>query len=95
MFRPIGNKLDIIQRNIDIHKDRQLVAQEVIMMFIKDLLGPSSSRLHWTVLYDQQQRQLLIETRSKTLASELLLQASEINTLLRQKNIYLKQLIVR
>jgi len=95
MFRSIGYKLDIRQKNIESRKDKQLIAQEVIEECIRDFLGPSGTKLYWSVSYEPQQQQLLIETRSKTLASELLLRASEINTLLRQKNVYIKQLIVR
>ncbi len=95
MFRSIGDGLSKKQQSINNQKSKQLVVKEVINEVINDFLGSNNIKLFWTTSYNQEEKQLLIETKSKTLASELLLRVGEINTLLHQKGVYLKQLIIR
>lgn len=95
MFRSIKSSLERVQKNIRTRQAVNETAQRVIRGYITEVFGGGASLLAVATLYDEEKKQLTIETRSKTLASELLLRSGEIAALLRSAGVMLRRLCVR
>ncbi len=95
MFRSLRSSLDRVQKTIQTRQNAQKNAQLVVDIYLKELFGAQEQGMTATTVYDASKKQLVIETTSKTLASELILRSGEIAALLRGSGIALQRLFVR
>jgi hypothetical protein len=95
MFQSLRASLNKVQKNIQNRQTANTLARRVVTEYLTETFGVSGQTISITVSYDESQKQLTIETQSKTLSSELLLRSGELAALLRQSGMTLKRLLVR
>lgn len=95
MFHSIRGSLEKRGTSVESHKSQQYIAQEVVSSYITECFGNTKIIARLVIAYDTVHHQLSIEAGSKTIASELLLRAGDMSSLLRQKGIKVKRLVVR
>lgn len=95
MFRSIKASLERVQKNIRTRQAVNETAQRVVRGYLAEVFGEDTPLLVVTTFYDEERKQLTIETKSKTLASELLLRSGEVAALLRSAGVGLRRLCVR
>lgn len=96
MFRSIKTSLERVQKTIRTRQAVNETAHRVVSGYIADVFGAGATPLLVVItFYDEEKKQLSIETKSKTLASELLLRSGEIAALLRSAGVNLRRLCIR
>lgn len=85
MFRSLRDTFEKKKRILE----KQVSLQKKAFAIVARYAGPVE------VVYDSDQQLLKIQTKSKTVASELLVQAGEIGAVLRTEGIAVRQLIIR
>jgi hypothetical protein len=95
MFRSIRGTLEKRNTNVEGQKNSQQVAQEVVNAYAQEVFGEAKVSGRIIVVYDPAEQQLSIETGSKAVASEFLMRAGDLSSLLRQRGVGMRRLIVR
>jgi hypothetical protein len=95
VFRSISSSLDRKKNKLEEKKSATAVADEVVSEFIQDIFGGPRPAIYFKTEYDSVSCLLTITTKSKTLASELLLRSGEMKSVLKQKRVSVKLITVR